>query len=65
MSGKMDEQAVDNLVVEILNLNREFILRANRPDGKENPKLVKAYYTRLFADWQAKISEIISKIEKL
>ena len=65
MSGKMDEQTVDNLVVEIMDLNREFVLRANRPDGKENPKLVKAYYSKLFSDWQLKTSEIISKIEKL
>ena len=65
MSGKMDEQTVDNLVVEIMNLNREFVLRANRPDGKENPKLVKAYYAKLFTDWQAKTSQIIAKIEKL
>ncbi len=65
MSGKMDEQTVDNLVVEIMNLNREFVLRANRPDGKDNPKLVKAYYSKLFADWQANTSQIISKTEKL
>ena len=65
MSGKMDEKVVDKLVVEIMDLNREFVLRANRPDGKENPKLVKAYYSKLFADWQLKTSEIIAKIEKL
>jgi len=65
MSGKMDEKVVDSLVVEIMDLNREFVLRANRPDGKDNSKLVKAYYSKLFADWQIKTSEIIVKIEKL
>ena len=65
MSGKMDEKIVDNLVVEIMDLNREFVLRANCPDGKDNPKLVKVYYSKLFSEWQSKTSEIISKIEKL
>lgn len=65
MSGKMDEPTVDNLVVEIMNLNSEFILRVNRPDGKNNPKLVKVYYAKLFADWQKKTSQIVTKIEKL
>ena len=65
MSGKMDEKIVDSLVVEIMDLNREFVLRSNRPDGKDNSKLVKAYYSKLFADWQIKTSEIIVKIEKL
>lgn len=36
-------------------LSREYILRANRPDGKDNPKLVKAYYRKMFIDWQLAI----------
>jgi hypothetical protein len=65
MSGKIDEEKVNNLVSEVVVLNKEFTLRANRPDGKENPKLVKAYFRKLYADWQKAMNEIIAKIEKL
>ena len=65
MSKKIDDQNVDKLVVEIMSLNHEFILRVNRPDGKENPKLVKSYFKKLFLDWQAAMDKLIKEIETL
>jgi hypothetical protein len=65
MSKKVDEQKVDSLVVDIMALNREFVLRVNRPDGKDNPKLVKAYFSKLYADWQAAMEKIIKEIETI
>jgi hypothetical protein len=65
MSKEIDSQKVDSLVVEIMALNREFILRVNRPDGKDNSKLVKAYYRKLYADWQKSTEKIIKEIESL
>lgn len=65
MSSEVDDKKVDALVVEIMALNREYILRVNRPDGKENPKLVKAYFRKLFADWQAAMEKMIKEIEKI
>jgi hypothetical protein len=65
VSGKIDEEKVNGLVTEIVLLQDSFVLRANRPDGKNNPKLVKAYYRSLYADWQKKMNEIIKKIEEL
>lgn len=65
MSGKIDEEKVNDLVTDIVALNKAFALRANRPDGKDNSKLVKAYYRKLYADWQNAMNEIIKKIEKL
>ena len=65
MSKKLDAQKVDDLVVEIMALSREFTLRVNRPDGKDNPKLVKAYFRKLYADWQKSMAKIIKEIETL
>jgi hypothetical protein len=65
MSRTLEDQKIDSLVVEIMAVNREFILRVNRPDGKDNPKLVKAYFHKLFSDWQVAMEKIIKQIEKI
>mgnify|MGYP001810301344 CR=1 FL=1 len=65
MSPEIKEDQVDKIVLEIVNISKEFTLRANRPTGKENPPLVKAYFRKLYADWQKTMSTILSDIEKL
>jgi len=65
MSKDIKDQKVDDLVVQIMALTKEFILRANHPDGKETPKLVKTYYRKLYADWQVAIEKLIKEIESL
>jgi len=58
MSKNIENEKIDNL-------NKEFILRTNRPDGKHNPKLVKAYFRKLFADWKIAMENTIKSIESL
>jgi len=65
LSKNIEEQKVDSLVVNIMELNREYVLRANRPDGKDNPKLVKTYFRKLFSDWQLAMEKVIKEIEAL
>lgn len=65
MSKDVDDQKIDTLVVDIMSLNREYILRSNRPDGKDNPKLVKAYFRKLFSDWQIAMKKINKEIESI
>ncbi len=65
MKNYIVEEHVESLVKEAVELNRELILRANRPDGKNNPQKVKAYYRKIFADWQKAMNIIISKKDKL
>jgi len=65
VSKDINTEKVDNLTVEVMELNREFIMRVNRPDGKDNPKLVKAYFRKLFADWQVAMAKVIKEIESL
>jgi alkyl hydroperoxide reductase subunit AhpF len=65
MSKEIQSEKINQLVMDVAALSREFTLRANRPDGKENPKLVKTYYRKLFADWQTAIDKVIKEIEAL
>ena len=65
MSAEIDEKKIDNLVIYIMSLTREYILRTNRTDGKDNPKLVKTYFRKLFIDWQIEMEKVIKQIENL
>lgn len=65
MSKDIQMEKVDGIIIDIVKLNKEFILRLNRPDGKDNPKLVKAYFKKLFLDWQSAMDKIIKDIESL
>lgn len=65
MSKDVDDQKIDKLVEDIMSLDHEYVLRANRPDGKDNPKLVKAYFRKLFTDWQSAMEKVIKEIEKI
>lgn len=49
-NSKVDAQAVMKIAGEIIDKHHEFRIRANHPDGKDNPKLVKKYYNELAAD---------------
>ena len=64
-SKEVDNQKIDNLVVDIMSLSREYVLRVNRPDGKDNPILVKVYFRKLFSDWQKAMEKVIKEVENI
>lgn len=47
---KVDALAVMKIAGEMIEKHRDFRIRANHPDGKDNPKLVKKYYNALATD---------------
>lgn len=47
---KVDHDAVMKLAGEVILQHREFRLRANHPDGKDDPKKVKQYYQNLMEE---------------
>jgi hypothetical protein len=55
----------DELLERIQKMEDEFVLRAAKPDAKENKKLIKAYYRKLEADLQQSIDSIVSDIQTL
>jgi len=47
-------------------LRYEFIDRANHhPEGKDNPALVRAYYTNLRKDLSGKVNEYFEKLSSI
>jgi hypothetical protein len=60
-----DKTKVVSLVTEIASLHNELLNRANHPDGKDNPKLVKAYYKAISNDLLTKCDKIYEKLNKL
>ncbi len=53
---------VQNLIEEAVVMRNEFIDRANHPDGKDNPELVRAYYTGLRKDLFSKVNDFFEKL---
>ncbi len=47
---KVSSEEVMRIAGEIIGKHRELRVRVNHPDGKENPKLVKKYYSELVAE---------------
>lgn len=54
---KVNAPAVMKIAESIMEKHREFRLRVNHPNGKDNPKLVKKYYNDLAADVLAAADE--------
>ncbi len=44
---KVDSQAVMQIAGDAIEKHQEFRIRANHPDGKDNPKIVKQFYNNL------------------
>ncbi len=65
MTKNINTDRVDALVTEIVAINREYVLKASRPDGKSNPKLVKAYYRKLYSDWNITMDKLLKQMESL
>jgi ribosomal protein S17E len=46
-------------------MRNEFIDRANNPDGKDNPALVKAYYNALSKELMEKVDGYFEKLSEI
>lgn len=63
-NSKVNEKAVLKIAGEIVSTHRELRLRANHPDGKDNPKLVKEYYKKLVKDMLTAADKALEKLSK-
>ena len=61
----VDSDKADAVMSRILDMQDEYIRRANRPDGKDNKARVKEYYNKLLADLQAELNAIATEIGEL
>lgn len=56
---------VQDLIEEAVAMRNEFIDRVNHPDGKDNPALVRAYYTTLRKELFEKVNEYFEKLSTI
>ena len=49
-NSKVDNDAVLKIAGDVIQKHRELRLRASHPDGKDNPKLVRKYFSSLVSD---------------
>lgn len=61
--GKND-QVIDIVKDTIVSRNK-LIARVNHPDGKDNAKLVKAYYKAVYTDLFTNVDESFKKLSSL
>ena len=55
----------DKLAVEISKLSTEFRARAGHYDSKNNPKLVKEYYRKIYSEWNTAVEKVIKEVDEL
>ncbi|MDG5800969.1 hypothetical protein QA597_11420 [Marinilabiliaceae bacterium ANBcel2] len=55
--SKMSDEEVKKAVEDAIDFRNEFIDRANNPDGKDNPTIVKKHYKKLRKDMISSFSK--------
>ena len=63
--SKLTQEKIEVLFSKIIFSSNDFIVRAGKPDGKNNRKLVKAYYRKLGQDLLNDVMEISKDLEEI
>lgn len=61
----VDHDKADEILGRVLDMQDKFVQRAAKPDGKDNEKLVRAYYKKLEEDLQKEIGAIVFEVQSL
>lgn len=61
----VDKEKAEVVMSRILDMQDDFVRRANHPDGKDNKKMVKEYYRKFWADLQTEVDAIANEIGEL
>ena len=61
MRKKADGATADEILVDILDLQNEFLARTNHPQ----PGAIKAYYRKLYSDFNDAVDAIIAKMQAM
>ena len=59
------EYAIEQLIIKVIDAERDFIARISHTDGKGDPKLVRNYYHKLREEYMHFVSEIEDEVSKL
>lgn len=61
----VDQQKLAQVIVKSVSFMNEYRARVNHTDGKENPKLVKAYYQKLRKELINDYNELAKELNSL
>jgi hypothetical protein len=61
--NKTDE--VSAIITDSVNFRNDLIARVNNPDGKDNPKILKAYYKTLEKDLLSGVDKLFNRLSSL
>lgn len=50
VNGEKNDKKVKQIIGDTIELRNNLIARVNHPDGKDNPKLVKQHFRKIYAD---------------
>lgn len=59
------EYAIEQLIVKVIDAERDFVARISHTDGKGERKLVRNYYRKLREEYTQFASEIEGEVSKL
>lgn len=63
-NSKVDSKAVMEIAGDAIEKHREFRIRVNHPDGKDNSKLIKKYYTDLSRDLLETANQLFERLSE-
>jgi hypothetical protein len=61
--NKSDELSA--IISDAVAFRNDLIARVNNPDGKDNPKIIKAYYKTLEKDLMTGVDELFTRLSAL
>jgi len=62
---ELKEDEVSAIINDAVNLRNDLIARVNNPDGKDNPKIVRAYYQSVRKDLMEGVDKLFSRLSAL
>jgi hypothetical protein len=59
------EEDISGIITDAVTLRNDLIARANNPDGKDNPKIVKKHYQAIKADLLTGVDQLCSRLSTI
>jgi hypothetical protein len=61
----MKSEELDDIISDAVEFRNDLIARVNTPDGKDNPKIVKAYYKSVSKDLLVGADKLFTRLSEL
>ena len=65
LNSENNTEKVSSIISDAVSLRNDLIARVNNPDGKDNPKIVKAYYKSVENDLKSGADKLFKRLSDL